>query len=155
MIDWLEQINLSPSKPTGAACLPAPTGCNDGYLLTEQDAEQSDKLRDYARDFIFGGLNGFDQSDLKSMGMADYFFHPNLKWYGPGGIGACLSFKEFEDLHQRPWLIAFPDRTVGDLDNLIAEGTFVGASSMPGVTLTHRPLSWARHNTGAMSCEWH
>ena len=33
--------------------------------------------------------------------------------------------------------MAFPDRTVGDLDNLIAEGTFVGASSMPGVTLTH------------------
>ena len=25
--------------------------------MTEQDAEQSDKLRDYARDFIFGGLN--------------------------------------------------------------------------------------------------
>jgi hypothetical protein len=93
VIDWLEQINLSPlPKPTGAAHVyPAPTGC-DGYLITEQDAEQSDKLRDYARDFIFGGLNGFDQSDLKSMGMADYF-HPNLKWYGPGGIGACLSFK--------------------------------------------------------------
>ena len=54
------------------------------------------------------------------MGMADYF-HPNLKWYGPGGIRACFSFKEFEDLHQRPWLIAFPDRTVVDLDNLIAE----------------------------------
>jgi len=137
VIDWLEQINLSPlPKPTGAAHVyPAPTGC-DGCLISEQNAEQSDKLRDYARDFIFGGLNGFDQSDLKSMGMADYF-HPNLKWYGPGGIGACLSFKEFEDLHQRPWLIAFPDRTVGDLDNLIAEGTFVGASSMPGVTLTH------------------
>ena len=137
VIDWLEQINLSPlPKATGAAHVyPPPTGCN-GYLTDEQDAQKSTGLRDYARDFIFGGLNGFDQSDLKSMGMAHYF-HPNLKWYGPGGIGACLSFKEFEDLHQRPWLIAFPDRTVGDLDSLIAEGKFVGASGMPGVTLTH------------------
>ena len=55
VIDWLEQINLSPlPKPTGAAHVyPAPTGC-DGCLMTEQDAEQSDKLRDYARDFILG-----------------------------------------------------------------------------------------------------
>ena len=69
------------------------------------------------------------------MGMAGYF-HPNLKWYGPGGIGACLSFAVFQDLHQLPWLEAFPDRKVGDLDNLIAEGGFVGASSLPGVWLT-------------------
>ena len=41
-------------------------------------------------------------------------------------------------MHQRPWLHAFPDRRVGDLDNLIAEGSFVGASSMPGVSLTHQ-----------------
>ena len=26
----------------------------NGCLMTEQDAEQSDKLRDYARDFILG-----------------------------------------------------------------------------------------------------
>jgi hypothetical protein len=156
VIDWLEQINLSPlPKPKGVAHVyPAPTGC-DGYLITEQDVEQSDNLRDYAREFIFGGLNGFDQSDLKSMGMADYF-HPNLKWYGPGGIGACLSFNEFEELHQRPWLIAFPDRTVGDLDNLIAEGTFVGASSMPGVTLTHTgPYLGHSATQRELRCEWH
>jgi hypothetical protein len=65
------------------------------------------------------------------------FFHPNVKWYGPGGIGACLSLREFEDFHQKPWLVAFPDRKVGDLDNLFAEGDFVGASSLPGVHATH------------------
>lgn len=41
---------------------------------------------------------------------------PDLQWYGPGGIGACPSFEEFENLHQRPWLVAFPDRQVQDLD---------------------------------------
>ena len=137
VIDWLEQIDLSPlPRPKGAAHVyPAPTG-SDGVLTDPQDSTQSEQLLSFARDFIFGGLNGFDQSDLKSMGMTNYF-HPNLKWYGPGGIGACLSFKEFEDLHQRPWLVAFPDRMVGDLDNLIAEGDYVGASSMPSVMLTH------------------
>ena len=138
IIDWLEQINLSPlPKPLGNLHVyPAPTAC-EGFVSDQEGKKQSKNLLKYARDFIFGGLNGFDKVDLKSMGMAD-FFHPNLKWYGPGGIGACLSFKEFEDLHQRPWLHAFPDRRVGDLDNLIAEGSFVGASSMPGVSLTHQ-----------------
>ena len=89
---------------------PAPTAC-EGFVSDQEGKKQSKNLLKYARDFIFGGLNGFDKVDLKSMGMAD-FFHPNLKWYGPGGIGTCLSFKGFEDLHQRPWLHAFPDRRV-------------------------------------------
>lgn len=137
LIDWLEQIGLSPlPKPNGAPFVwPAPTGC-DGVLMEEQDHILSDDLLAYSREFIFGGLNAFDKSDLKSMGMAR-FFHSNIKWYGPGGIGACLSLREFEDWHQKPWLVAFPDRRVGDLDNLIAEGDFVGASSLPGVHATH------------------
>lgn len=135
VIDWLEQLGLSPlPAPRGAPFVyPAPTG-DDGQLWEDQG--DADELLTYGRQFIFGGLNAFDQSALKSMGMAD-FFHPNLKWYGPGGIGACLSLQEFEELHQRPWLDAFPDRKVGNLDNLIAEGDYVGASSLPGVWLTH------------------
>lgn len=137
LIDWLEQIDLSPlPRPAGAPFVwPAPTG-REGVLMPQQDQALSDDLLAYARAFIFGGLNAFDRTDLKSMGMAR-FFHPNVKWYGPGGIGACLSLREFEEWHQRPWLVAFPDRRVGDLDNLIAEGDFVGASSLPGVHATH------------------
>ncbi len=135
VIDWLEQLNLSPLPPSRGApfVYPAPTGTLGE--LWEDQGDPSQMLA-FARQFIFGGLNAFDQSNLKSMKMADYF-HPNLKWYGPGGIGACLSLKEFEELHQKPWLVAFPDRKVGDLDNLIAEGAFVGASSLPGVWLSH------------------
>ena len=135
VIDWLEQLGLSPLPASRGApsVYPAPTG-DDGVLWGDH-GDASDMLA-FGRRFIFGGLNAFDESNLKSMGMSDYF-HPNLKWYGPGGIGACLSLKEFEDLHQRPWLQAFPDRKVGDLDNLIAEGNYVGASSLPGVWLTH------------------
>lgn len=137
VIDWLEHIDLSPlPKPAGTPFVwPAPTG-RDGVRMAEQDQARSDDLLGYSRAFIFGGLNAFDQSDLKSMGMAR-FFHQNVKWYGPGGIGACLSLKEFEDFHQKPWLVAFPDRRVGDLDTLIAEDDFVGASSLPGVHATH------------------
>ncbi|NRB36465.1 MAG: ester cyclase [Rhodobacteraceae bacterium] len=135
VIDWLEQIDMSPLPASRGVpfVYPAPTGI-DGRMWDDQGDDSA--LMAFARQFIFGGLNAFDESDLKSMGMADYF-HPNLKWYGPGGIGACLSLEEFQSLHQAPWLKAFPDRKVGDLENLLAEGDFVGASSLPGVYLTH------------------
>jgi predicted ester cyclase len=136
-IDWFEQVGCHVlPKPKGVSFVfPAPTAY-EGILLDQQSEANSVSTLEFARRFIFGGLNGFDQSDLRSMGMADYF-HSNLKWYGPAGIGGCLSFKEFEDFHQRPWLVAFPDRKVQDLDNLIAEDRLVGASSFPGVIATH------------------
>jgi predicted ester cyclase len=136
-VDWFEQIDLPVlPRPKGVPFVfPAPTGY-DGILTAPQDPAITQETLDFSRVFIYGGLNKFDKTDLSSMGMAR-FFHANLKWYGPGGIGGCLSLKEFEDLHQRPWLVAFPDRQVQDLDNLIAEDRMVGASSFPGVLATH------------------
>jgi predicted ester cyclase len=136
-IDWFEQVErpVLPRSRGVPFVFPAPTDYM-GVLADAQDESVSQETLDFSREFIFGGLNKFDQKNLASMGMAR-FFHPNLKWYGPGGIGGCLSLKEFEDFHQRPWLVAYPDRQVQDLDNLIAEDRMVGASSFPGVVATH------------------
>ncbi|MEM7537868.1 MAG: ester cyclase [Chloroflexota bacterium] len=137
LVDLMQQVGfhvLPPSK--GADGIYPPPQTNDGILLDAQDEQVSAYSLDHIRRFIFNGLNSYDQSDLESMGMADYF-HPDLQWYGPGGIGACLSFKEFEDLHQAPWLIAYPDRQVQNLDALIAEGNYSGAPGWAGVKATH------------------
>lgn len=137
LIDWFEQIGrpvLPP--PTGVAHVwPAPTGY-DGDLTGNHDADAAAKSLALGRDLVFGGLNKFDRSDLSSMGMAR-FFHPNIKWYGPGGIGACLSLDEFTTLHQEPWLVAFPDRAVQDLSNLFAEDRMVASSGWAGVIGHH------------------
>jgi len=114
----------------------APKPAKDGILLGAQDAAESRYSLEHIRKFIFDGLNNYDQSELESMAMAD-FFHPEVKWYGPGGIGACLNFNEFETLHQQPWLHAFPDRSVQNLDALFAEGKFSGAPGWAGVKATH------------------
>lgn len=135
-VDWFDQIGhpVLP-RPRGASHVyPAPTG-HDGCLFAPQDDLTTRTTLGLGRDFIFGGLNAFDQTDLGSMGMAK-FFHPNVKWYGPGGIGACLSLREFEDLHQQPWLIAFPNRKVMYLESLFAEDTMLAASGPRGVIAT-------------------
>jgi len=137
LIDLMQQAGfqvLPPSRGTDGVW-PSPRA-NDGNMLDTQDEQTTRYSLEHIREFIFDGLNNYDQSELESMGMAD-FFHPDVKWYGPGGIGACLNFKEFETLHQQPWLIAFPDRSVQDLDALFAEGNYSGAPGWAGVKATH------------------
>ncbi|MEM6319480.1 MAG: nuclear transport factor 2 family protein [Bacteroidota bacterium] len=137
LIDLMQQVGifvLPPSK--GKDNLYPPPAAKDGIQLTVQDITASTYSLDHIWRFIYDGLNAFDQDDLKSMGMADYF-HPEVQWYGPGGIGACLNFKEFETFHQQPWLTAYPDREVQDLDALIAEGNYSGGPGWAGVIAAH------------------
>ncbi len=136
-IDLMQQAGIQVLPPSrGIDGMYPPPAAADGILLDAQDDATSEHTLQHIRRFIFEGLNSFDQSDLKSMGMAD-FFHPDVHWYGPGGIGACLSFQAFTDNHQQPWLHAFPDRRVQDLDALIAEGPYSGGPGWAGVLATH------------------
>lgn len=137
LVDLMQQagIEVLPASRGKDGIYPPPKA-KDGVMRDAQDEQVTRYSLDHIRKFIFDGLNNYDQSELESMGMAD-FFHKNVKWYGPGGIGACLSFSEFETLHQQPWLTAFPDRSVQNLDALIAEGHFTGAPGWAGVRATH------------------
>ncbi len=136
-VDLMQQVGIAVLPPSrGRDGLYPPPAAGDGVLHAAQNEDISAYTLEHIRRFIFEGLNHYDQADLSSMGMAG-FFHPELRWYGPGGIGACLSFKEFEDFHQKHWLHAYPDREVQNLDALIAEGPYSGAPGWAGVIGTH------------------
>jgi predicted ester cyclase len=137
LLDLMQQTGFHVLPPSrGQDGVYPPPRAHDGVLLDAQVEQDSAYGLDHIRRFIYEGLNKYDQSELESMGIAN-FFHPDVHWYGPGGIGACLSLKEFEDFHQKPWLIAFPDRLVQDLDALIAEGSYSGGPGWAGVLATH------------------
>ena len=136
-VDLMQQAGYEVLPPSrGADGLYPPPKANDGILQEAQDAEVSSYTLDHIRRFIFDALNSYDRSELKSMGIADYFV-PDIQWYGPGGIGACLSLSEFEEFHQKHWLHAYPDRQVQNLDALIAEGVYSGGPGWAGVKATH------------------
>ena len=136
-IDLMQQAGFQVLPPSrGVDGIYPPPKANDGILLDAQDERESAHTLDHIRRFIFDALNSYDQAKLKSMGIAD-FFHPDVSWYGPGGIGACLSLQEFEDNHQKHWLHAYPDRRVQNLDALIAEGSYSGGPGWAGVLATH------------------
>ena len=137
LIDLMQQAGFPVLPPSrGIDSLFPPPRRRDGILLDGQDEVESRRSLDHIRRFIFNGLNQFDESKLESMGMAD-FFHPDLQWYGPGGIGACLSFQDFQSQHQQPWLHAFPNRQIQNLDALFAEGSYSAAPGWKGVMATH------------------
>ncbi|MEE4187224.1 MAG: ester cyclase [Roseobacter sp.] len=148
-VDWFDQIGLPVlPRPRGAAhVFPAATAY-DAVRKGEANAATTAETLAFGRKFIFGGLNKFDESDLESMGMAR-FFHPSVKWYGPGGIGACLSLREFEVFHQQPWLTAFPDRKVMYLESLFADDRVLAASGPKGVVGTHTGAYLGHAATGS------
>lgn len=136
IVDFLQQIGCDPLPPANGVnfVFPAPCGV-EGIRLKPSLASESEKTMRLTHELLFEGLNGFNEKDLDSMGM-ERFFHKNLRWYGPGGIGACLSLDEFQLHHQGPWLHAFPDRKAVRHDGLICDGPFCGSAWWRGVAAT-------------------
>ena len=106
---------LPPAPGAEGGKVPAPVA-RDGILLTEQDALDSRKtlqlvqamgkgLERYARSRDGGDMSRMEQNK---------YWHQEMKWYGPSGIGACFTLEEFEDFHQRHWLHGFGDRGLSD-----------------------------------------
>ena len=114
---------------------PGPQG-HDGLLLTPHDSAEARQTHAVLQRMIDGLMN-FDQADLKSMGM-ERFWHPQMMWYGPSGIGTSRRVTGFQRHHQAPFLHAFPDRKGAGHRARIAEGLFVASTGWPSVRATHR-----------------
>ena len=130
---------LPPARGGEGGKVPGPIA-GDGVLLTEQDELESRKslqlvghmgqgLRRYVRSRDLGDMRSMEQQ---------HYWHPQMHWYGPSGIGACFSLEEFEDFHQRPWLHAFGDRNLprtgsGRRMGRIGEGKYVCGGIWDGV----------------------
>jgi len=111
---------------------PAP---HDGLLLgaTDSAVGKESMRRTLA---MFQGLFDFDGVNLDSMGM-ERFWHPQMMWYGPCGIGSTRGVDGFQRNHQQPFLQAFPDRKGVGHRARFAEGPFVASTGWPSVGATH------------------
>ena len=115
---------------------PAP---HDGLLLGLADPAQGAESMRLTLE-MFKGLWRFDGKNLDSMDMPRYW-HPNMMWHGPGGIGSMRGVGGFQRHHQAPFLHAFPDRSSPNHlprghRSRIAEGPYVGSTGWPSVRAT-------------------
>ena len=136
ILDVMRQagVQLLPPSLGTEGLVPGPAA-SDGVLLKDQDKLETEKSLALVEAMI-AGLLSYDQVDLRSMGMAQYW-QQNMRWYGPSGIGTSRSLTEFEDFHQRPFLEAFPDRRGGDHKARIADGNYVATTGWPSIQATH------------------
>ena len=105
----------------------------DGLCLDPQDPDESTITRRLV-DGMLGGCNRLVNGDLESMGMAAYW-HDDMAWYGPWGVGTARGFDEFQSEAQGPSVASFPNRRGGFHQARIADGltaAFTGWPSLRG-----------------------
>ncbi len=121
---------LPPAPGAEGGKVPGPVA-KDGVMLTDQDPLESRKTVQLV-DAMGRGLERYvrsrDGADMTKMEQWQYW-HRDMKWYGPAGIGLCFDLEEFEDFHQRPWLHGFGDRGLsqdggGRLMGFVGEGNY-------------------------------
>ncbi len=134
--DLCVQVGLEIFPPNSGATLwiPGPQS-GEGILLDEQDPADGAKSLSLVNAMLYG-LGSYDQDDKASMGQVNYW-HENMLWYGPSGIGTTHGLKGFEDHHQLPWLHAFPDRKGGHHRARFGESVYACSTGWPSMYATH------------------
>jgi predicted ester cyclase len=136
LVDVMRQAGIEVlPRSTGARLIVPGPQMQDGLLRDATDPLEAKHSMD-SLDRMIGGLKSFNQKDLKSMGM-HAFWHPEMMWYGPCGIGTSRQVEGFQKHHQKPFLHAFPDRVGGNHISRIAEGHFIASTGWPSVHATH------------------
>lgn len=137
ILDVMRQVGIALPQNYGGrlGLIPGPT-TGDGVILPETDpAESAITLK--LVEAMIDGLMQYDGKTLQSMQQSRYW-KQDMHWYGPTPIGTCLTLKEFEDFHQRPYLIAFPDRKGGHKHIAhYADGLYATTTGWPSVEATH------------------
>jgi predicted ester cyclase len=75
----------------------------------------------------------------------DRFWHKNMSWYGPSGIGTCRGIEGFRNWHQIPFLKAMPDRgqnPKGTKAHFFGEGNYVAVTGWPNMRQTITGDGW-------------
>ena len=138
ILDVLRQVGRWPTglplSPGVVDRVPGPAS-RDGVLLTSANPVEGTQSLELVEAMI-KGLMEYDRISLASMAQ-ERFWHPQMMWYGPAGIGTSRAIKGFQDVHQRAFLTAFPDRVGGDHKARLGEGAYVGSTGWPSVRATH------------------
>ena len=129
-------IQLLPPNYGRDIWIPGPLA-GDGVVMEEADKGESQKTLALVEAMIFGGLNNYDGENQASQGL-ERFWHPDMVWHGPVGIGSAYGLDEFKQNAQGPIVQAFPDRKGVGHQARLAEGHFAASTGWPSLAGTHR-----------------
>ncbi|WP_209000612.1 ester cyclase [Labrenzia sp. DG1229] len=138
LIDLMRQAGRFPlPEMFGTEMLFPGPATHDGVLPSgSADGEETLDLCEAMLD----DLTAFDPETFTSSGQTgdDGYWHDDMLWYGPGGIGSNYRWSGFEKDHRAPFLTAFPDRVGGNHYCRIGDGNYAAVSGWPSMTMTHK-----------------
>jgi len=116
----------------GKAHIPDGPPTEIGLVASPQPRRESERTLKLVSDMIRGGCNRLVGSDLASQSL-DGFWHPDMAWHGPWGVGSSYGLDEFYAFAQGPSVQAFPGRKGSwPKHAFIAEGVVAGFVGWPG-----------------------
>jgi len=138
LLDLMRQAGQVPlPRLLGTEMLFPGPATHDGVLPDSQaDGEKTLDLCEA----MLADLKAFDPETFTSRGQTgnDGYWHDDMLWYGPGGIGSSYRWSGFEKDHRASFLTAFPDRVGGDHYCRIGDGNYAAVSGWPSMTMTHQ-----------------
>jgi len=138
LLDLMRQVGRFPLPHIlGTEMLFPGPATHDGVLPAGQgDGEKTLDLCEA----MLADLGAYDPVTFTSRGQTgeDGYWHDDMLWYGPGGIGSNYRWNGFEKDHRAAFLTAFPDRVGGDHYCRIGDGDYAAVSGWPSMTMTHK-----------------
>lgn len=115
---------LFPDPATHDGVLPPPSQGNGQQSLDVVEGMLAD-------------LHTFDPKTFESSNQtgASGYWHEDMLWYGPAGIGSNYLWEGFVRDHRESFLRAFPDRKGGDHYCRIGDGNYAAISGWPSMTM--------------------
>ncbi|MGC6517572.1 MAG: ester cyclase [Candidatus Puniceispirillaceae bacterium] len=136
-IDLMRQARRLPIKEIlGTEILFPGPATHDGVMPQTGDGEASLDVVEG----MLGDLHVFDPDSFESKSQTgdDGYWHDDMLWYGPCGIGSNYRWDGFVKDHRESFLRAFPDRQGGNHYCRIGEGHYAAVSGWPSMTMTHQ-----------------
>ena len=147
-LDLMRQAGYFPiAESLGTEMRWMPPRTLDGVILTAQDEQRSRRTIETVLKMheALGRYSGRTptRAVLDEMEMVKHW-HPNFMWYGPAGIGSTRGLRGFEDYHQIPFLVAFPDRGGSEQGHFIriGDGYFAVTGGWGYLQATHSGGEW-------------
>ena len=129
----LTQANLNPyiSKQTGSQIMHPGPATNDGILRGNKSSEETIATYDLTTKMLTElALTYTSPSDhLKR------YWHPDMNWFGPTGIGSSLGMSGYLKGHTRPFEDKLKITKIHDWELAVAEGHYSAVMWLPCLTM--------------------